>query len=98
MRQLIAQVEQEFPLTEPSTFICGANTDCQGCPKKLLEMVDSEISYWQHALKRGVRPKFDELRKFARLCQSVQRNLARNHLLNSQRLLHGQGSGAKTEP
>ena len=43
MRQIIAQVKTEFPLYEPATFICGANTDCAGCPKKLLEMVDGEI-------------------------------------------------------
>ena len=36
MRQIIEAVKAEFPLYEPSTYICGANTDCQGCPKKLL--------------------------------------------------------------
>ena len=81
MRQIIAQVKTEFPLYEPATFICGANTDCAGCPKKLLEMVDGEISYWESALKRGVQPKFDEIRRFGKMCLGVRRALARNGLL-----------------
>ncbi len=81
MRQIIAQVKAEFPLYEPSTYICGANTDCAGCPKKLLEMVDSEICYWESAMKRGVQPKFDEIRRFGKMCLGVRRALLRNNLL-----------------
>ncbi len=86
MWDIIAQVKNEFPLTEPATFICGSNTDCQGCPKKLLEMVDSEISYWEHAMARGVIPTFDQLRRFGKLCLGVKRGLAGNNLLYSQRV------------
>lgn len=84
MQHIIAQVQAEFPLSQPSTFICGSNTDCQGCPKKLLEMVASEIDYWKHAINRGETPNFDDIRRFGKLCSSVHRALARNHLLNSQ--------------
>jgi hypothetical protein len=84
MREIIEQVKAEFPLYEPSTFICGANTDCAGCPKKLLEMVDSEICYWECAMKRGVSPKFDEIRRFGKMCLSVRRALLRNHLLRER--------------
>lgn len=92
MLQLISQVKAEFPLYEPSTFICGVNTDCQGCPKKLLEMVDSEINYWEHAIARGVVPTFDQLRRFGKMCLGVRRGLARNNLLYSQRISVKQGS------
>ncbi|MCD1598224.1 hypothetical protein [Rheinheimera aquimaris] len=81
MLQLIADVKQQMPLYEPSTFICGSNTDCIGCPKKMLEMVDSELSFWEHAIKQGRTPKFDELRQFGKLCQSVRRMLIRNKLM-----------------
>ncbi|MFC0047178.1 MULTISPECIES: hypothetical protein [Rheinheimera] len=84
MREIIEQVKAEFPLYEPSTFICGANTDCAGCPKKLLEMVDSEICYWECAMKRGVSPKFDEIRRFGKMCLSVRRALLRNNLLRER--------------
>jgi hypothetical protein len=83
MLQIISQVKAEFPLYEPRTFICGANTDCSGCPKKLLEMVDSEICYWESAIKRGVVPKFDEIRRFGKMCLSVRRALLRNNLLRT---------------
>ena len=84
MREIIEQVKAEFPLYEPSTFICGANTDCAGCPKKLLEMVDSEICYWESAMKRGVSPKFDEIRRFGKMCSSIRRALLRNNLLRER--------------
>lgn len=84
MREIIEQVKAEFPLYEPSTFICGANTDCAGCPKKLLEMVDSEICYWECAMKRGVSPKFDEIRRFGKMCSSIRRALLRNNLLRER--------------
>lgn len=90
MLELIKQVKAEFPLYEPSTFICGANTDCQGCPKKLLELVDSEINYWEHAIARGVIPSFDQLRRFGKMCLGVKRGLARNNLLYSQRVVKSQ--------
>ncbi len=85
MRQIIDEVKAEFPLYEPSTFICGSNIDCQGCPKKLLELVDGEISYWEHAMAKGVIPNFEQIRRFGKTCLGVKRGLARNNLLKSQK-------------
>lgn len=48
MQQIIDAVQQEFPLYQQDTFVCGPNNTCVGCPKKLMELVDSELSYWQH--------------------------------------------------
>lgn len=45
MLQLIDQVKQAMPLNEPETFVCGPQGSCIGCPKKLLELVDSEMRY-----------------------------------------------------
>ena len=87
MLQLIAEVKQTLPLYEPSTFVCGTNTDCVGCPKKMLEMVDSELSYWESAMKRGITPKFDELRRFGKLCQSVRRSLVQNNIIPDPKAL-----------
>lgn len=81
MQQLINQVKAELPLYEPATFICGTNTDCIGCPKKMLEMVDSELCFWENAMKHGRVPKFDELRRFGKLCLSVRRMLIKNKLI-----------------
>lgn len=82
MQQLLVEVKATLPLYEPATFVCGiTNTDCQGCPKKLLEMVDAEVSFWEHALKNGRTPKFDEIRRFGKLCLSVKRSLIRNKII-----------------
>ena len=45
MRNIIEQVKAELPIYEPETFVCGPEGQCIGCPKKLLEMVDSEVTY-----------------------------------------------------
>jgi len=43
-----------------------------------MELVDSELSYWQHQVKRGLPPSFDELNRFGKLCKNVRRALVRN--------------------
>ncbi|WP_260261093.1 hypothetical protein [Vibrio intestinalis] len=83
MKQLIADVINELPLYEPESFICGSKGSCVGCPKKLLEMVDGELSYWQSAMERGIVPQFDEIRRFGKMCNSVRRGLDRNNLLSA---------------
>ncbi|MCY9802769.1 hypothetical protein OTK51_04905 [Vibrio scophthalmi] len=81
MQDIITQVLEELPLYEPETYVCGSKGNCVGCPKKLLEMVDGELTYWQSALSRGIIPQFDEIRRFGKMCSSVRKGLARNNLL-----------------
>lgn len=81
MLSIIEQVKNTLPLYEPETFVCGTEGNCIGCPKKLLEMVDSELTYWESALRRGVIPQFDEIRRFGKMCSSVKRGLSRNGLI-----------------
>lgn len=81
MLAIIEQVKQELPLYAPETFVCGSKGNCVGCPKKLLELVDSELTYWESAMARGITPQFDEIRRFGKLCNGVQRGLRRNGLL-----------------
>ncbi|HDZ9260086.1 TPA: hypothetical protein RUZ22_003541, partial [Vibrio cholerae] len=64
MQQIIDAVKDEFPLYNEDTFKCGTDNSCIGCPKKLMELVDSELSYWQHQLNRGISPTFDEIYSF----------------------------------
>lgn len=66
MRSIIEQVKAELPIYEPETFVCGPEGQCIGCPKKLLEMVDSEVTYWESAMERGIVPQFDEIRRLAK--------------------------------
>ncbi|MEZ9708316.1 hypothetical protein BCT86_04880 [Vibrio breoganii] len=85
IQNIIEQVKLELPLYEDETFVCGTGTDCVGCPKKLMELVDTELSYWEHYIADGTAPNFDDIRRFGKLCNNVRRALVRNKvpLLNS---------------
>ncbi|WP_163932438.1 hypothetical protein [Paraferrimonas sp. SM1919] len=78
---LISEVEAALPLYESDTFVCGPTNTCIGCPKKLLELVESELSYWKSAIKRERSPNFEEFRKLVKLCKNVHRGLKRNQWL-----------------
>ncbi|WP_028767162.1 hypothetical protein [Shewanella fidelis] len=90
MLQIIAQVKDELPLYESDTFACGPEESCIGCPKKLLELVDSELSYWESAIANGRTPQFDEIRQFGKLCTNVKRGLVRNGVLEKYQQLKAQ--------
>ncbi|CAH6794630.1 conserved hypothetical protein [Vibrio chagasii] len=84
MLNLIEEVKNELPLYESETFICGPKGNCSGCSKKLLEMVDTELMYWEHSISMGQGPNFEELRRFGKLCSSVRRGLERNGLVEKR--------------
>ncbi len=81
MRNIIEQAKQEFPLYEDDTFVCSPEGNCVGCPKKLMELVEGELSYWESYINRGNTPHFDEIRRFGKLCENVKRGLVRNQIL-----------------
>ncbi|MGF1714223.1 hypothetical protein [Photobacterium chitinilyticum] len=83
MQQIIDAVKQDFPLYQEDTFTCGPDNSCIGCPKKLMELVDSDLSYWEHQIKRGLPPTFDELSKFGKMCKNIRRALVRNNRISS---------------
>ncbi len=78
MQQIIDAVKAEFPLYQPDTFRCGPDNSCIGCPKKLMELVDSELCYWQYQIQRGISPTFDELYSFGKMCRNIRRALVKN--------------------
>lgn len=85
MLQIIEQVKQELPLHEPETFVCGPEGSCIGCPKKLLELVDSELSYWEATIAQGEIPQLGDISRFAKLCKNVRRGLVRNGVIEKYR-------------
>lgn len=68
MQQIIGAVKQEFPLYQPDTFRCGPDNSCIGGPKKLMELVDTDLSYWQYQIDSGI----PLLRRAQPLWQDVQ--------------------------
>ncbi|MDA7746202.1 hypothetical protein N8878_02580 [Psychromonas sp.] len=83
MQQIIDAVKEEFPIYQEDTFTCGPDNSCTGCPKKLMELVDSELTYWQHAINSGETPTFDELNSFGKMCKNIRRSLVRNNRISS---------------
>ncbi|MCL1058188.1 hypothetical protein L2729_09255 [Shewanella gelidimarina] len=81
MQNIIEQVKLELPLKDPATFVCGPDGSCIGCPKKLLELVDSELCYWESAMANGDIPQLGDISRFAKLCKNVRRGLVRNDAL-----------------
>ncbi len=77
---IISEVRAEFPFYVPDANICGIS--CIGCPKKLLELVDSEFCEWEAKINNGVIPNFGEIYKLGKLCKNVRRGLKRNGLVN----------------
>ncbi len=80
MLALIRKVRAEFPFDEPDADICGDT--CIGCPKKLLEIVETEILHWQCQIDQGALPSLGEISRFAKLCKNVKRGLIRNGILS----------------
>ncbi|MEL0660124.1 hypothetical protein V6255_13360 [Psychromonas arctica] len=79
MQNIIDAVKADFPLYQEDTFKCSPNNSCTTCTKKLMELVDTEIVYWEHEINRGNSPTFDELNRFGKLCKNIRRALVKDN-------------------
>ena len=79
MQNLIEQVRVEFPFSLPEAQICAGK--CVGCPKKLLELADTELCEWESRLTNGETPLLGDISRLAKLCKNIRRGLVRNDLL-----------------
>ena len=80
MKRLLEQVKNTLPFDQPGIFSCGPNNNCVGCPKKLLDLVDAEVNYWDAAIAQGVIPSLGDISRFGKLCKNVSRGLQRNDI------------------
>ena len=76
MLNIIKLVKSDFPFDASERQICGVS--CVGCPKKLLEMVETEIDHWESNISEGNLPNLTEIARFGKLCKNVRRSLVRN--------------------
>ncbi len=76
MQQLIAQIKQHIPFTLAEAQICqGA---CVGCPKKMIELLETELSNWQYSSDLvGLK----ELKHLENLAHRTHKLLRRNKLI-----------------
>lgn len=81
MQGLIASIREVMPLDQPGALLCRQT--CVGCPKKLLEYLQSEVSGWESALASGEKPTLGDIDRLAQTSRKIYRVLEKNQLLNA---------------
>ena len=77
MQTLINQIKETIPLNLEEAQLCKGQ--CLGCSKKMLEMLDAEISYWQFS---EVAPSLKDLKNLENIGRRTYKILKRNQLLS----------------
>ncbi|MBP6521308.1 hypothetical protein [Shewanella sp.] len=77
MQTLINQIKETIPLNLEEAQLCQGQ--CLGCSKKMLEMLDAEISYWQFS---EVTPSLKDLKNLENIGRRTYKVLKRNQLLS----------------
>lgn len=79
MLLLICEVRRNIPFSAPESSICIG--PCQGCSKKLVEFLDTELCEWQQKLNQGIVPKLGEVEKLGRTAGRIFKVLCRNGII-----------------
>ncbi|WP_209262279.1 hypothetical protein [Thiorhodococcus minor] len=82
MRGLIAEIRARMPFASAEAQICSG--DCNGCSRKLLDYLESELDAWELRLGEGETPGLDDLSRLIRISKKVYRVLARNGLVDAR--------------
>ena len=82
MALLIAQIRQALPFELDEAQLCRG--PCQGCSKKLLEFLDSELCHWEFRLQRGESPGFGDLQRLAKTAERIKRVLSKNRIIATE--------------
>lgn len=77
MQLLINKVKSTIPLTLNEAQMCQG--ECLGCSKKMLEMLDSELSYWEHS---DDTPSLKDLKSIENIGRRTYKILKRNKLVD----------------
>jgi hypothetical protein len=80
MQSLIDQIRQRLPFDLNQARLCRG--PCHGCPKKLLEYLDSELCDRQASLTGGETPTFGDIQRLARTGHRIHQVLVRNGIIN----------------
>lgn len=78
MTLMLKEIRLKIPFDLPETTICGG--DCRGCSKKMLELLDTEASYWESMIDQQV-PTLADLKNLQLLALRTFKILHRNHLV-----------------
>lgn len=81
MFNIIQQIGETFPFAISEQELC-ADTCSYGCPKKLLEYIDMEITEWEQRLENGEIPDFRDIQRLSKTGRNIYRVLEKNNLVN----------------
>ena len=78
MLALISSVRQHLPFHVSPADLCQHS--CSGCPKKLMEFLDTELSDHEQNLATGHIPTLGEISKLARTSRKIHAVMVKNGL------------------
>jgi hypothetical protein len=79
MKNLIDEVRSSMPFGADEEQLCADS--CQGCSKKLLEFLETELNDWEQKLHEGVQPNFGDINRMGKTCKKVYTVLKKNGLI-----------------
>ena len=69
MANLINEAREKIPFNLSFDGYCVG--ECDRCPQKLLELLDTELAVWESRLKQGVIPNLGDVHAVAKNCKEV---------------------------
>lgn len=76
MQDMISLIKDSIPFHLDEAQMCQG--ECLGCSKKMLEMLDAEISYWQYSESP---PSLKDLKNLEKMGVRTYKILKRNRLV-----------------
>lgn len=83
MADLIQQIRDKFPFDISEEELC-AETCSYGCPKKLLEYMEAEITEWEQRLAEHEIPNFRDIDKLSKTGCKIYKILEKNNLVEGK--------------
>ena len=90
MVKIIQQIRETFPFDMSEEELC-AETCSYGCPKKLMEYMQMEITQWEQRLDEGEIPNLQDIQKLSKTGWKIYRVLERNNLVGAMGKLKSEG-------
>ncbi|MCY0963938.1 hypothetical protein [Parathalassolituus penaei] len=81
MQQLITEVRDTLPFHLPPSELCQHS--CSGCPKKLMEFMETELSEQEMLLDAGDEPTLGDINRLARTSRKVYNVMQKNGLVQN---------------
>lgn len=83
MADIIQQIREKFPFDISEDELC-AETCSYGCPKKLLEYMEANITDWEKRLENHEIPDFRDIQKLSKTGCKIYKILEMNNLVDKE--------------